>query len=597
MIKMKAIRKLKERLTGLTDAIARFPLTTVFLLAAAIINAYDISTEKTTSKFLITFIVGAFLSAVSQVAYERYFFKLSTRIALMGLVVLLTAGYYLIIMPVQSLNLEIEIRTAVALFALLIAFIWAPVIKSKISFNKSFMIAFKSFFNSLFFSGVIFVGISIIFTAINQLIFTVDYTVYPHTANTVFLIFAPMYFLSLIPIYPGVKNNTKSQEKRDLQIETINESAKCPKFLEILISYILIPLMAVFTLILVIYMIRSIDGQFWTDNLLEPMLVSYSITVILVYILASEIENKFTWFFRKIFPKILVPIVLFQITSSTLSLADTGVTHTRYYVILFGLFAAISGILLSFLPVRKNGVIAALLIVFATISIVPPVDAFTISRSSQTETLKDVLEQNSMLEDNKIKPNKSITEKDKQTITNAIDYLYRMEYTKKIAWLPENFNAYEDFEDTFGFTQYQDPKISDQGVYLSIEQSTPITITGYDTFIQTDIYQSDQNRDDKTFEIEKGGKKYTLLKDFNEGQMDLTLMGENNRKLISFQTQKIYDKFYNYHSTEGILSTEEATFTKENDTAKITIVVQNIGIDKSNEQYNNGLLFVFVQIK
>ena len=161
-------------------------------------------------------------------------------------------------------------------------------------------------------------------------------------------------------------------------------------------------------------MIKSIGGEFWTDNLLEPMLVSYAITVILVYILASEIENKFTWFFRKIFPKVLVPIVLFQITSSTLSLADTGVTHTRYYVILFGLFAAISGILLSILPVRKNGVIAALLIVFATISIVPPVDAFTISRNSQTDALKDVLEQNNMLEDNKIKPNKSITEKDGQ---------------------------------------------------------------------------------------------------------------------------------------------------------------------------------------
>ena len=50
--------------------------------------------------------------------------------------------------------------------------------------------------------------------------------------------------------------------------------------------------------------------------------------------------------------------------------------------------------------------------------------------------------------------------------TNAIDYLYRMEYTNEIAWLPENFNAYEDFEDTVGFTQYQGPERSDQGVYL-----------------------------------------------------------------------------------------------------------------------------------
>jgi hypothetical protein len=42
MIKMKAIGKLQDRLKGLTAAIARFPLTTLFLLAAAIINAYII---------------------------------------------------------------------------------------------------------------------------------------------------------------------------------------------------------------------------------------------------------------------------------------------------------------------------------------------------------------------------------------------------------------------------------------------------------------------------------------------------------------------------------------------------------------------------
>ena len=594
---MKAIGKLKDRLKGLTDAIARFPLTTVFLLAAAITNAYDISAQKPISKFLLTFIVGAFLSAVAQVAHERYFSKFSSRLALMGVVVLLSAGYYLIIRHAPVLSMEIEIRTAIALFALLIAFIWVPTIKSKISFNKSFMIAFKSFFNSLFFSGVIFAGISIILTAINELIVTIDYTAYPHTANIVFIIFAPMYFLSLIPIYLGTRDKNKTQETIQLQQQTIDEAADCPRFLGILISYILIPLIAVFTLILVVYIIKNIGSEFWTDNLLEPMLVAYAITVILVYILASEIENKFTVFFRKVFPKVLVPIVLFQITSSILSLTDTGVTHTRYYVILFGLFAAIAGILMSFLPVRKNGVIAALLIVFATISIVPPVDAFTVSRTNQINMLENALMKNDMLDHNKIKPNESISDKDKQTITNAIYYLSMMEYTKQIKWLPEDFDAYTDFQNTFGFKEYQEPTDSIQPVYLSLEQSAPITITGYDFFVQTDIYLSDQSKDEKVYDIEKDGKTYSLLRDYQEDQIDLIVMGENDLELIRFETQEIYDKFYNYSSMKGLISLEEATFTKENDIAKITIVVQNVGIEKSMGQNNNALLFVFVQIK
>lgn len=343
---MRWLKNLKESLAGLTEAIARFPLTTLFLLAAAVVNSYGISSDKDMSVYLLTFVVGAFLGAAFQVAYERYFSKFTARLALMVAVALLTMGYYLIIKQASTMSMEIEIRTAVALFALLIAFIWIPVLRSEISFNKSFMITFKSLFNSLFFSAVIFGGLAIILSAFDLLISDISSNAYLHTANIVFVIFAPMYFLSLIPVFPGAS----TAGEKESRLEKIEKAGFIPKFLEILISYILIPLIAVFTLILVFYILKNIGGEFWTDNLLEPMLVTYAITVILVYILASEIDNKFTVFFRKVFPKVLVPIVIFQIAASVLSLADTGVTHTRYFVIIFGIFAAIAGVLLSFLP-------------------------------------------------------------------------------------------------------------------------------------------------------------------------------------------------------------------------------------------------------
>lgn len=591
---MKWTNKLKGRLTGLTNAIARFPLTTLSLLVAAFINAYGISSEKDVSELLLTFVVGAFLSATLQVAYERYFSKLTARLSLMGAVVLLTSGYYLIIREASQLSMEIEIRTAVALFALLIAFILVPVIKSKISFNKSFMITFKSLFNSLFFSGVIFAGIAIILGAFNILIFEIDYTAYPHSANIIFVIFAPMYFLSLIPIFPG----TSSQQQTDRQQETIEKVAYCPKFLEILISYILIPLIAVFTLILVLYILKNIGGEFWTDNLLEPMLVSYAITVILVYILASEIENKFTLLFRKIFPKVLVPIVLFQIVSSFLTLGDTGVTHTRYYVILFGIFAAVAGVLLSFLPVRKNGIIAALLIVFAVVSIVPPVDAFTVSRESQINLLQEVLQKNNMLENNNIKPNASISAEDKQTISNAVQYLSRMDYTKKVDLLPDDFDVYRDFEDTFGFSQYDHgPGVPDiKPIYLVVDQSSPINITGFDALIRVEInlkYDAEG-----TFEIVKDGEAYTLMKEVQDGQIIFKLVGEDNQELITFNTKQIYDRYNDYTAVgKDTISIEEATFTEENEKAKMTVVIQHVSVEKGNEQYNNAGLYVLVAIK
>ena len=113
-----------------------------------------------------------------------------------------------------------------------------------------------------------------------------------------------------------------------------------------------------------------------------------------------------------------------------------------------------------------------------------------------------------MLDHNKIKPNESISDKDKQTITSAIYYLSMMEYTKKITWLPEDFDVYTDFQNTFGFKEYQEPLDSIQSVYLSLEQSAPISITGYDIFVQTEIYYQTKIKM-KKFMILKKKEKHT----------------------------------------------------------------------------------------
>ena len=130
-----------------------------------------------------------------------------------------------------------------------------------------------------------------------------DSEAYSHAANIIFILFAPVYFLSLIPVYYGKSDENEPGEGMEPKADKIDKMANCPKYLEILISYIIIPLTAVFTLILGVYIATNIGSDFWTDNLLEPMIVSYSITVILVYILASRLENRFAQLFRKIFPK------------------------------------------------------------------------------------------------------------------------------------------------------------------------------------------------------------------------------------------------------------------------------------------------------
>lgn len=613
---MKSINKLQKTLSGLYDAASRYPLTVIFLIGAAIVNAMGINRGEPYYKQLLTFAVGACLSFTVQAAYERFFEKFMHRIVLMVTSALLTLGYFFIVNHSATTSPETWIRTSVAIFALIIAYIWVPVIKSTVTFNESFMSAFKAFFNSLLFSMVIFIGTSLIITAIDMLLFPVSEKAYMHASNIIAVLFAPIYFLSLIPVYPGISNKNILKDKIEAgnnnssnikyNHEKVIKAGSCPRFLEILISYIIIPLLSVYTAILIIYIFKNITTKFWTDNRLEPMLVGFAITVILLYILASSLENKFTKVFRKVFPKLLVPIVLFQIISSILKIQYTGITHGRYYVILFGIFAALSGIFLSFIPVRKNGIVAILLIVFSLFSIIPPVDAFTISRSSQLNILKNILIKNNMLADNKIIPTPSISEEDKKTLSTALDYIEMMGYTKDIEYLGKDFNLYNDFYKTFGFYRYEENLYRQDNVYWSLNRQMPIMISGYDTLVVTDFYfgKDNPNSNGKLCTFEKSGQTYILSINYSLDSNDLWLSNSKNEELMRIPMKEVFDKFYtslnsgNYQISKESITPEQATFTKENDKAVISLVALNINIEKSNlERPYNGEFYILVKIK
>lgn len=600
---MKLLDKIREKLSNLVEALSRYPLTVVFLVAAAVVNAMAIEQDVDYTKYLLTFLVGAFLGFALQAGWERFFNRLSYRMTAMGLGLVMTLGYFLIVRQYTSTSMETWIRTAVALFALLIAYIWVPVIKSEVSFNGSFMACFKSFFNSLLFSGVIFMGVTLILTAIDLLLFRVPEKSYLHTLNIVGMLFAPIYLLSLIPIYPGASDKNRSPENLEHNREKLERSCLCPKFLEVLISYIIIPLLSVYTVILIIYIARNITGNFWTDNRLEPMLVGFAIAVILLYILASNLTNKFAEWFRKIFPKVLVPIVLFQIVASVLRIQETGMTHSRYYVILFGIFAAVSGILMSFMPVRKNGIIAALLIGFSLFSIIPPVDAFTISRASQVGRLTDTLVENKMLENSTISPNALLSEVDKKIISDTVNYLAMMEYTREIPYLGENFDVHEDFYNTFGFYRYEENLYGQDSVYLNLNQQSPLDISDYETFVVANFYMLEEKMDPIICDFESTGKSYTLSRAKTGVAGALLLTDATGQVLMQINMKDVFDYFDtsqggNYQISKDFVNADEATFTQENDKAVISLVPMFLAIEKSgSETLYNGDFYVLIHIK
>lgn len=592
------IKRFQSKIEGLLHAANRYPLTMIFLVLAALMSAIAISTDNEGYiKYLGTFIVGAMLSAVAQQLYERFFTKMNERMMLMAGAFVLTVVYYFTINSAHLFSTEMEIKTGIVMFSLLMAFIWVPSIKSKLTFNESFMATFKAFFITVLFTIVIAGGISLILFSVDRLLFSVGDKTIVHAFNIIFCLFAPIFFLSFVPPYFGKKDASDDGESFALREEKIEKAISCPNNLRVLISYIIIPLTAVYTVILLAYVLLNVGGDFWTRNLLEPLLVSYSITVIVVYILSSHLDNKFAHFFRKVFPKVLVPIVLFQTIASILKISEMGVTYGRYYVILFGVFAIIAGLVFSFLPVRRNGMIVAVLLVFAAISITPPVDAFTVSRINQINLLEKTLVKNNMLADGIIVPNTGISDKDKKVITSTVNYLDRMDEVGKVDWLPNGVLGINNFQTTFGFAQLYDESSDGayhgQYAYLNWDSTPILDIEGYDRMIHMNIGNLRYEKNHERIQIEKDGSNYTLVKELEGDYFVISLLDENGAELLRFDTQEIFDDLL-AKTGSSELTVEDATITKENDLAKMMILATSI--DAYNDQHN-AEVYVFVKIK
>ena len=594
---MKVKKRFQNKFDGIIKATNRYPLTMLLLLVAAITSAIIIQQDTDQYvRYLVTFLIGALLSIVAQQVYERFFTKESERLLLMVGALIFAGAYFFAIYPDDTFNLETGIKTGVAVFALLMAFIWIPSINSKITFNESFMATFKAIFITVLFTGIIAGGISLIIIAVESLLFSVASNTIPHILNIVFILFAPIFFLSFTPFYFGKKDTDLTTEQVTLREEKLQRAISCPNYLSILISYIIIPLTGLYTIILLAYILMNIGGDFWTKNLLEPLLVSYSITVIVVYILASHLDNKFANVFRKVFPKVLIPIVLFQTIASILKISEMGITYGRYYVILFGVFAIIAGIVFSFMPVRKNGLIVAVLLIFSAISIMPPVDAFTVSRANQISLLKETLIENNMLENDMILPNSTISDEDKTVITQTTGYLERMGYTDEIDWLPTNLYSNHKFRDVFGFTEVYNQVTDDlnqsQSAYLNWVQNPVVNISDYQHMVNLNIHS--HNDSEEEINIEQDGATYKVVKHYNEaGVLSIRIMNDQDEELIQLDTEAIFIEILNQYNGKE-MSIEEATIIQENDKVKMSVVAKSV--DRYNDEYNADF-YLFINIK
>ena len=521
---------LLKLIQGLSKAILRFPLTVFFLICCTVLTCYMISLHKSPDliiqKLMFVCLLGSFIGVTAQFACERFPRLTRLRWAVYALSALLTLGYYFIISPVPAIDYGVGARTSVAVFSMFCAFVWLPSYRDKFDFNSVALIHFKSALTSILYAGVLAAGLASIIGAVDILLFKVNNDAYGYMMAIVWILFATTYYLSLLPRFNS-----------EMELDQIyaREASQCPRFLEILISYIAVPLVATYTLVLLAYFIKIGITMKWPTGQLGPMILAYSAAGLIIYILASGLGNRFAILYQRIFPKVLIPILIMQLISVYIRLSAYGVTESRYYIALFGIFSIVIGVVLSFRPVKRNGLIALLAAGFAILSILPPVDAFTVSRNSQITRLENYLQTDGVLVNGKIRPKSDADMALRLETTSILNYLERRGYLKEVAWLPNDFETNRDMEKTLGFEPaYKYMGDNQNNLFAHLDMQKPINIEGYDVLLQAGTYRGMDPKEIMTYDFRVRGIPYKLILDpVSAKETRVSVQNAAGEKLIS----------------------------------------------------------------
>ena len=581
---------------NLKETITRFPMTIVFLSSLStvmflIIEDYSSLDIDLLSRYMFAGIFGAFLATTVRFMLERYE-NLKNSFLFYGLTILLTIGYFYF-MTDDKVDNKMLIHLLVISFALFAAYLYLPSSKNALNFGNVALAHFKSAFTAILYGIVLYVGIAAIIGAIDILLYDVDYKSYAHAANIIFIFFTPLYYLSLLPKFNSRDENDDA--KKEI-------SFTYPRFLDILVSYITIPLITAFTAVLIIYFIKILATGVWPVGQVGPMVLGYSAAGYFIYILSSNLNNKFSVLYRKLFPLILIPLVVMQMVSSYIRIDAYGITESRYYVVLFGIFSIVCALVLIFDKKKNPNTIVLLSAVFALMSIIPPVDAFTVSKNSQERRLTEILNRNKMIVDGEIVKKTDLSTDDMFEITNISNYMYGMGYLDDMDWFPDKYadNYYGNFKNIYGFEQYYDRGFPGQEetlyLYAILDENEKINIEDYDLFFRIYI-QNKRGPGEDIGEFSLKGKNYSIKQIPDEkGYITITVSDDTNT-LIEIPMKEFIDGlFEKSNSPKGLMDKDTLTIEKQNDKLKVKLLIYDMNVDRNDPDdiYISANIYVFV---
>ena len=517
---MKIKENLKKLLLHFKSGFERFPITIILAFMHFITGVYIAEVRSFESDNFIEInllIFGSiFITAMAEIIWEKYLYGKNRW---------LVRGIYSVITFVLSIIFYVEyLRTNdyynIYYFALIpisiILFVLIPILNRE-NKEKYLQSEFSDFVITGIFALVLSAGIGIVLTTVNYLFFK---------SRSFFIFRLTMYSSWFIAEVLGASLFLSLLKKPDTDLENY----EFPSIFNLLIKFVIIPLIAIYTGVLYIYMAKAVISMQLPKGLISHLVLWYTAFSVIIMILITPFtqKDKFLGNFKKYFPYFSIPLIFASLFALFQRIYQYGITEKRYYVLIL-IFWLFFCMILFIRKINITGIFISL-IACVVIAVYTPFSAKSVSNFSQKERLKRMLVKYGALKDGKIsKITQKLTNREGSQIHTAIQYISSNSNIQKLNFKNEKGEVYSTLED--------------------LEKALDVKESWKDYYIARNEDDNGENYDEKEI-------------------VAYRVKNSENAELISDTTG--YDNFISYKKVDN-----EDPINQENESEKYKITIRN----------------------
>ena len=557
---MKAIEKVKNSILGLRHSVERYPLTLIlstilFILLIWMNEIRDTSPDSVKELVRYAMTLGLSLPLSISIAHlnEGVFHKKSAyQMAAFatGAVLLILAYLFL----TKDMDMVDGIRYTGTMLLFILSVFFTQRLDNQRNYETYVIRVFYAIFLTALYAGVLYFGISaIIFTIDNLFDANIDSKYYYYSFLFVSLLFGLSMFLSKLP-----------------KVGDTFEDHNYSRALRVLLLYIVIPLITIYTGILYVYFAKIIFTQVWPRGLVSNLVLWYSaVSAAVIFFITPVLEDYgVAKLFRNFFPKLVLPILAMMFVSIGLRIGQYGVTENRYYVVLLGIWVLVAMMYFNLRKNLKNIFLPVSLAVFILISLYGPLSSFSVSGLSQNARFRTILENNGMLVNGTVTASSTVPEADRKELSNIIEYFSSRDL-ERLNYVEPGFSVSE-MEEVFGFPY--EPRYGYEGsenfYFYHENQNEPVEVSGYDFYLNTSTYNTPiPDIGDVTLNY----SRTTGILTFSDAS-GILLEVDFNTYMNTLKERTETGSF----NEKSMLTLEQVTFTEQNDRLDVKFVIYNM---------------------